>query len=148
MLMSFTQDISQSAPEPGVDAFDRLKQREEILQICYWYQGEGLGASFTPQSVMAFLQADPASVTEAFEQLTRDGDLRHGERGFEFTPEGKRRAARMFVEGFTDFQQPGHGECQYGCCEGDEPCNANHTNCDHLKPTWQANRPAGPLVCK
>ncbi len=67
------------------ESVERLKQREEILQICYWYQGEGLGDWFMPQSVMAFLQADAASVAEAFEGLARDGDLHRGERGFEFT---------------------------------------------------------------
>ncbi|GAC1346878.1 MAG: hypothetical protein NVSMB18_30260 [Acetobacteraceae bacterium] len=134
-----------AATAPGADPLEGLRQREEILQICYWYQGEGLGASFTPLSVIGFLQTDPASVDAAFEALAREGDLRRGERGFEFTPEGKRRAARMFVEEFTDFQQPGHGECVDGCCEGDEPCNADHTNCDHLR--WLASRAAGRLVC-
>ncbi len=128
-------------------ALDRLRQREEILQICYWYQGEGLGMTFTPQSVIAFLQAEPASVAAAFDELARDGDLRPTGRAFEFTPEGKRRAARMFTEGFTDLQQPGHGECMDGCCEGDEPCNADHTNCN-VKSPWEPRAAKQNLVCK
>ncbi len=106
----------------GERALARLREREEILQICYWYQGEGLGSTFTPQSVMPFLQTDSSRVSETFEELVEAGDLQRGERGYDFTQEGKRKAARMFVETFTDFQQPGHGECQDGCCDGDEPC--------------------------
>ena len=41
------------------------------------------------------------------------------------TPLGKRKAGRMFTETFVEFQQPGHGECQDGCCDGDEPCVHN-----------------------
>ena len=47
--------------------------------------------------------------------------MRH-ERGYAFKTDGRRTAARMFVETFIDFQQLGHGECQDGCCDGDEPC--------------------------
>ncbi len=124
----------------GTQALQRLQQREEILQICYWYQGEGLGDVFTPQSIMAFLQADPAQVAGTFAALVAGGDFARSDRGFAFTPEGKRTAARMFVEGFTDFQQPGHGECVDGCCEGDEPCDARHLNCDHPTPFRQPSR--------
>ena len=33
---------------PKESALDRLIQREEVLQICYWFQGEGLGDIYTP----------------------------------------------------------------------------------------------------
>lgn len=142
--MSLAMDKAMPDPEAGERALDRLKQREEILQICYWYQGEGLGSVFTPQSVMAFLQASPSRVAETFNELVESGDFQRADRGYEFTPDGKRKAARMFVEGFTDFQQPGHGECVDGCCEGDEPCDAQHLNCDHATPYRQPSR---GLVC-
>ncbi len=107
---------------PGERALARLKEREEILQICYWYQGEGLGEVFTPQAVMPFLTSDADLVAETFERLVEEGALVRRERGYGFAAGGKRTAARMFVETFTEFQQPGHGECQDGCCDGDEPC--------------------------
>ncbi len=119
-----------NGPTSGADALDRLRQREEILQICYWYQGEGLGTVLTPQAVLPFLPADPARLAETFEALVESGDLRPCGEGYDFTAAGKRKAARMFTESFTDFQQPGHGECVDGCCDGDEPCET-HAHADH-----------------
>jgi len=115
----------------GADALERLKEREEILQIGYWYQGEGLGTTLTPQAVLPFLQADPFRLAETFEALAESGDLRRLESGYDFTPTGKRKAARMFTETFTDFQQPGHGECVDDCCDGDEPCET-HAHAGHV----------------
>ena len=119
----------------GADALERLKEREEILQIGYWYQGEGLGTTLTAQAVLPFLQADPSRLGRTFEALVESGDLCRLESGYDFTPDGKRKAARMFTETFTDFQQPGHGECVDGCCDGDEPCethlHAGHVHAGH-----------------
>ncbi len=109
----------------GADALERLREREEILQIGYWYQGEGLGTELTPQAVLPFLQADSSRLADTFEALVESGDLFRCDDGYDFTPEGKRKAARMFTETFTDFQQPGHGECVDGCCDGDEPCETH-----------------------
>ncbi len=109
----------------GADALERLREREEILQIGYWYQGEGLGTLLTPQAVLPFLQADSKRLADTFEALVESGDFLRCDNGYDFTPEGKRKAARMFTETFTDFQQPGHGECVDGCCDGDEPCETH-----------------------
>ncbi len=109
----------------GADALERLREREEILQIGYWYQGEGLGTVLTPQAVLPFLQADNSRLADTFEALVESGDLFRSDDGYDFTPIGKRKAARMFTETFTDFQQPGHGECVDGCCDGDEPCETH-----------------------
>ncbi len=109
----------------GADALERLRAREEILQIGYWYQGEGLGTVLTPQAVLPFLQADSKRLADTFEDLVESGDLSRCDTGYDFTADGKRKAARMFTETFTDFQQPGHGECVDGCCDGDEPCETH-----------------------
>ncbi len=122
----------------GADALERLKESEEILQIGYWYQGEGIGTTLTPQAVLPFLQANPARLAETFEALVESGDLRRFGSGYDFTPEGKRKAARMFTETFTDFQQPGHGECVDGCCDGDEPCET-HAHTGHAHPHHHAH---------
>ncbi len=109
----------------GADALERLRAGEEILQIGYWYQGEGLGTVLTPQAVLPFLHADSERLADTFEDLVESGDLSRCDNGYDFTPVGKRKAARMFTETFTDFQQPGHGECVDGCCDGDEPCETH-----------------------
>ena len=125
--------MAHAQQQTGADALERLKEREEILQIGYWYQGEGLGTTLTPQAVLPFLQADPFRLAKTFEALVESGDLRRLKGGYDFTPIGKRKAARMFTETFTDFQQPGHGECVDGCCDGDEPCETHaHTGHAHV----------------
>ncbi len=121
----------KTGKEAGQFALERLKQREEILQISYWYQGEGFGAALTPEAVMPFLQSESSLIATTFDDLVESGDLKRADSGYDFTPEGKRKAARMFVEAFTDFQQPGHGECQDGCCDGDEPCEHHQAHAGH-----------------
>ena len=107
----------------GGNALDRLQVREEILQICYWYQGEGLGEELSPAAVMPFLTIERGLVTDIFETLVSDGALVKSGRGFGFSDDGKRKAGRLFVETFTEFQTGSHGECTAGCCDGDEVCD-------------------------
>ncbi|MEO1104378.1 MAG: hypothetical protein AAFW98_11700, partial [Pseudomonadota bacterium] len=57
------------------DALTRLKEREEVLQICYWYEGEKLGPTLDPQAVLPFMASDPAIVHEMFDLLVDEGDL-------------------------------------------------------------------------
>lgn len=119
-------------PDPsGADALDRLIEGEEVLQICYWYQGEGLGERFTPQAVMPFLQSDPGLVTETFAALATAGDLAMEDGAYVFTAEGRRKAGRIFYETFTEFQQAAHGECHAGCCDEDEVCDHHHHGHHH-----------------
>jgi hypothetical protein len=110
----------------GNAALDRLKAREEVLQICYWYQGEGFGERLSPAAVMPFLNIDRAVVADIFEALAAEGEFERTDGGFVFSADGKRRAGRLFVETFTEFQTGTHGECTAGCCEGDEVCDHEH----------------------
>jgi hypothetical protein len=109
----------------GRTALDRLREREEVLEICFWYQGEGLGSVFTPALVLPFLNTATSALAETFEALVADGSLLREGNGYALTPSGKRQAGRTFTETFVEFQQPGHGECQDGCCDGDENCVHN-----------------------
>ncbi len=124
-----TSTVSASGTDTA--ALDRLIEREEVLQICYWYQGEGFGERFTPQAVMSFLQSDPQLVMESFDALVAAGDLRGDGGQYAFTAAGKRKAGRMFTETFTEFQQPGHGECTAGCCDEEEGADHNGHNHGH-----------------
>ncbi|XWN32849.1 MAG: hypothetical protein ROR55_07125 [Devosia sp.] len=113
------------------DALTRLKEREEVLQICYWYEGEKLGPTLDPQAVLPFMASDPAIVHEMFDLLVDEGDLAPAARGFAFTEEGRKKAARLFADTFTEFQLGAHGECTAGCCdeESGEVCeHHSHTH--------------------
>ena len=113
-----------AATAKGADALARLVNREEVLQICYWFQGEGFGNEFNAASLRPFLQCDEAAIGLALSELAANGDLRvEGER-YVFTEQGRREAGRLFADGFADFQKQGHGECDAGCCDGDD-----HSKC-------------------
>ena len=106
------------------DALSRLVQREEVLQICYWFQGEGFGERYAPESLRPFLQCDAATIDAALRELAALGHLRDDAGAYRFTDQGKREAGKLFAEGFADFQKQGHGECDAGCCDGDD-----HSKC-------------------
>ena len=107
---------------------ERLRCRDEVLEICFWYRGEGFGEVFTPWALMPFLAADDAAVRQALAELARAGLLREQGRGYVFTDDGRRRAGRLFAERFVDFQRPAHGECEGDCCgEDDLDCDHQHT---------------------
>ncbi len=55
--------------DTDAQALDRLIEQEDVLQICYWYQGEGFGESFTPLAVLPFLKSGEGDVAETFERL-------------------------------------------------------------------------------
>lgn len=107
----------------ATEALERLRAREEVLQICYWYQGEGFGDRFTPATVQPFLPMDRTALAEILAALAGEGALAQDGDGYRFTAEGKRRAGRLFVDAFAEFQTGTHGECTAGCCDEDGACD-------------------------
>lgn len=113
-------------------ALDRLVNREEVMQICFWYQGEGFGEVFSAAHIEPFLNCDRAAIAAALEDLVEQGKLQAASApaaAYRFTEEGKKAAGRLFAEHFSDYQKGGHGECDAGCCDGDD-----HAQCgDHCE---------------
>ncbi len=110
----------------GTKALSRMIVREDVLQICYWYQGEGFGDRFTPQSMQPFLKNEGEIVIEVMEELADEGTLIFEDGSYRFSDDGKRKAAAVFFESFTEFQQGAHGECTAGCCDEDEDGDHSH----------------------
>lgn len=110
------------------DALERLTRRDDVLEICFWYRGEGFGDVFSPRALTPFLAVDEAVVEAALGELAAEGKMRAVERGYIFTDAGRRRAGQMFAESFVDFQRPAHGECEGDCCGEDEQdaCGDHH----------------------
>lgn len=107
-------------------AHEALREREEVLEICYWYEGEGFGQSFTPEAIGAFLPLPPDRIADILARLAADGDLVATNGTYRFGDGGKTKASRLFHETFAEFQAPSHYECTAGCCDGDD-----HSGCDH-----------------
>jgi hypothetical protein len=108
------------------DALARLVNREEVLQICFWFQGEGFGERYDVATLRRFLQCDETAIDTALRELALRGELaaEQGGAGYRFTEIGRREAGKLFADSFADFQKQGHGECDAGCCDGDD-----HSQC-------------------
>jgi len=98
-----TSSVTKPSDLEARDTLHRLALREEVLEICYWFQGEGFGDRFTAASLETFLS---------------------------FSDDGRKRAGHLFHETFADFQVGAHGECSAGCCdsedEGDQKPSNSH----------------------
>jgi hypothetical protein len=108
------------------EALSILVQREEVLQISYWYKGEGFGEVVTAAALMPFLTSTRAAIDAALEDLVARGLMAREARGFRLTQLGLQEGARLFADAFAEFQTGGHGECATGCCDGDD-----HSQCTH-----------------
>jgi hypothetical protein len=110
------------------DALERLKRRDDVLEICFWYRGEGFGDVFSPRALVPFLAVDEAAVRAALDELVADGQMRPVDRGFVFTDGGRRLAGQRFAESFVDFQRPAHGEREGDCCGEEQDACSDHSH--------------------
>ena len=108
-------------------ALDRMVDREEVLQICYWYLGEGMGDIYNPMLLAPFLNRPAAAIESTLRELSAQGllePINEPAASYRLTPIGKKKAGQLFAESFSDFQKQGHGECDAGCCDEDD-----HSRC-------------------
>ena len=108
-------------------ALDRMVDREEVLQICYWYLGEGMGDIYNPMLLAPFLNRPAAAIESTLRELSAQGllePINEQAASYRLTPIGKKKAGQLFAESFSDFQKQGHGECDAGCCDEDD-----HSRC-------------------
>lgn len=114
---------------------DDLFWRDEILQIMYWYQGEGFGEEVTEADLIRFLDKEAPSLDPYLLEMSRDGWLEPAAGGrYRLTAMGHQEGARRFADAFEDLTKPGHGECSADCdCQGDP------TKCKHYQPDHAHN---------
>ena len=107
-------------------ALDDLVNREEVLQICFWRQGEGFGDVHNTMALTPFIHCNPDAIAKALEALSGDGLLEYVEskKGYKLTETGYEQGGHLFSDAFSDSQRQGHGECPAGCCDGDD-----HSQC-------------------
>ena len=94
-----------------------LRWRDELLQIMYWYRGEGLGESVAPRDLVVFLGADEATVATHLDLLVADGFADEEMPGqFRLTPRGIAEGGRRFADEFAGLTGQAHGECNNPGC--------------------------------
>src|SRR5437762_8128841 len=65
---------AETSPAPTIE---ELYWRDEILQVMYWYRGEGLGESITVRDLQTFLPADEHLLATEMERMVAEGYLVH-----------------------------------------------------------------------
>lgn len=104
-----------------------LLNKEEVLEICFWYKGEGFGEVFTTKALTPFLNLEPNQVDIILKDLCFSGSMKKLSNGqYKLTTSGSKKGGKLFIDSFHEMQQPGHYECLDGCCDGDD-----HSNCSH-----------------
>lgn len=111
--------------------------RDEILQVLYWMDGEGLGSNFSVSQILPLLQTSQSNLSYHLEKLTAEGYLsKEAGQGAAISPYtltnfGKKEAGRRFSDAFSGLQKAGHGECGPDCefCYG--PDGVKLENCVH-----------------
>ena len=126
MDSKMTASPENAAATSGDIALRRIAEREEILEICYWYRGEGFGGRFTVTALAPFLAKGQEEIGAIMESLVSEGALLRDGPAYRLSVTGTKAAGRLFHDTFTEFQLGSHGECTAGCCDGDD-----HSQCSH-----------------
>lgn len=119
------------APDPR-SALDDLFWRDEILQVLFWMQGEGLADAVRAPDLLPFLSGDLSTIRHHLDRCADAGHLHRDEdeRGptYALTEVSRAEAGRRFAEAFAGMQKPAHGECSADCdCQGDPSlCSGHH----------------------
>lgn len=98
---------------------DGIARRDELLELLYWFEGEGFTGSATLGGITRFVAHEEADVRGTLEDLIERGDIvllpTPGE--YRLTESGRREAARRFAEEFAPLLSQGHGECSDPDCD-------------------------------
>lgn len=113
------------------DPLDAVRWRDELLQVLYWFRGEGLGESVAPSDLTTFLGAEVETVQQHLERLVDEGYV-VAETGaperYRLTEWGAKEGGRRFADEFAGLTGQAHGECSNPNCScrtlGPEACES------------------------
>lgn len=121
------------------DAGQQIARRDELLELLFWFQGEGLTASGTVAGMTRFLAHPEELVRCTLADLVKRGYITLMEESGEYhlTATGRVEAARRFADEFAPLLSQGHGECSDPDCdchdnpEGAAECHAARASSGH-----------------
>ena len=113
------------------DPLDAVRRRDELLQVLYWFRGEGLGESVAPHELTTFLGAEVEVVRRQLDRLVEEGYATpvEGSSGrYRLTEWGAQEGGRRFADEFAGLTGQAHGECSNSNCScrtlGPEACES------------------------
>lgn len=105
-----------------------IARRDEMLELLFWFEGEGLGSSATLPAMTRFLVRDEAVVRETLSDLLDRGlvvEAAGDPPEYLLTEIGRSEAGRRFADEFSELLSQGHGECNDPTCDcHDNPAGA------------------------
>jgi len=113
-----------------LDPVEALKRRDEILQVMFWLQAEGLGPDVAPPDLLRFVD-DPGAVDMALTRLVEDGSIEWDDSAvggvrYRLTLFGIEEGRRRFFDEFEPYlARHAHGECGAADCS----CHAGGAEC-------------------
>ncbi len=102
------------------DAGQEIAREDEMLELLYWFEGEGFGGVATLDGIIRFASLPEPLVRQTLDRLTGRGDVvldGEGAPEYRLTESGRREAARRFAAEFAPLLSQGHGECSDPDCD-------------------------------
>lgn len=121
-------------------AGDGIAREDELLELLYWFEGEGFGGVAGMDSIVRFTSLSEPTVHRTLERLIARGDVKVNDVGgaeYHLTDSGRREAARRFAAEFAPLLSQGHGECSDPDCDchtsegGAAECHARQHKAAH-----------------
>lgn len=117
------------------DALEALRWRDDLLQVLYWFRGEGLGESVPPAELVVLLGAEEELIAYHLERMAAEGYVERVDRsGYRLTERGVKEGGRRFADEFAGLTGQAHGECNNPNCSchtlGPEACDGRHVHTD------------------
>lgn len=101
--------------QPRTPALRSLYWRDELLELLFWIEGEGIGSEIDPATVDRFLGPESEIALEHLDAMVDDGLLdRRGER-YGLSQAGREIGRKIFRDDFAALRSPGHGACGDEC---------------------------------
>lgn len=112
-----------------LDPVEGLKRRDEVLQVMFWLQAEGLGPDAALPDLLRFIP-DDAAVEHAVSALVEDGLVEAATEGspvrYRLTSLGQDEGRRRFLDEFEPYlARHAHGECGTADCD----CHSGGGDC-------------------
>ncbi|MGQ0606838.1 MAG: hypothetical protein ACT4OQ_00035 [Chloroflexota bacterium] len=102
--------------QPKSDLLRRIYWRDELLQLLFWVEGEGLGSDIDADTIDRFLGGDSEIALLHLDRLVAEGYLQQvGAAGYRLAARGRDEGRRLFAEEFAALTRPTHGECGDDC---------------------------------
>ena len=96
--------------------------KNEILQVMFWLQAEGLGDEVDVTLLERFLRADVHIDVQHLDRLIEEGDVERAGDRYKLTERGTRKGGIEFAAWSEELMKPTYGECgRNPWCKN--PCN-------------------------